>query len=431
MPRSTLIFGKKRGERRTGSKALGRAGLGLFSAVFFTAGVISLAFIVLKLSIPEWRVNHHFVETTCRVINKSDTSDGPQPSSPAIQVRYKVNGRSLTVWSRYDITGVMQGDSETGKKMLAEFQPGEEYRCWYDPRQPESVVLVRGYTWFAWLMLLVPAAFIAVGGGGLIFAVLTWGKSSERIAATGQRPAGLDFLLPAHDAASRPYPFVPDAQDLNDSPGIELAYRLPPASGRWILSIVALVCVLWNGTVVVFANMAVNAFQRGAPDWFLTIFILPLAAVVIALVALLVRELRTAVGIGTTFVEISAHPLVPGGTYETFVTQSGRLSVKSLDMKLVCEEVATYRQGTNTRRTTRRVYEEPIVSRQEFEIRQGQPFEGRAQVRVPPTAMHSFKGIHNRIDWKIVVRCAVNRWPDFERSFPVVVLPGPAAQEGT
>ncbi len=53
--RWSFFFAKKRGERRTGSSAMGRAALGLFAAIFFTAGMISLAFILLKLSIPEWR----------------------------------------------------------------------------------------------------------------------------------------------------------------------------------------------------------------------------------------------------------------------------------------------------------------------------------------------------------------------------------------
>jgi hypothetical protein len=426
--RWAIIFGKKRGQRRSGSNALGHAGLGLFAAVFVAAGVISLAFIVLKLSIPEWRVNHQFVATTCQVLATRIDSDSAGLTRPEIQVQYKVDDRDLTVWSHYDVTGVYQSDAQYTQKILAEFPPGQEYPCWYDPRRPETVVLARGYTWFAWLMLLVPAAFISIGGGGLIYTVLTWGKSNERLAATAQLTPALDYFRPAQSPTAEPFPFVPNPQQSNDSPGTFLAYRLPPGTGGWSLAAMVLLCVLWNVTVAVFVRMAVHSFQRGEPDWWLTIFILPFVVVGAAFLAILVRAILIETGIGPTLVEISAHPLAPGERYEIYVSQAGRLEIKSLDVKLVCEETATYRQGTNTRKATRRVYEQPLVSREALEMGRTLPFEARAHLEVPGDAMHSFKAIHNRIDWKIVVKGSVTRWPDFERSFPVIVRSSRAAE---
>ena len=39
--------------------------------------------------------------------------------------------------------------------------------------------------------------------------------------------------------------------------------------------------------------------------------------------------------------------------------------------------------------------------------------------------MHSFRSEHNEISWKLLVKGAVAGWPDYERSFPVIVHPGP------
>jgi hypothetical protein len=422
------FLGKKRGQRRTGSNTLGRAGLGLFSAICFAIGVISLAFIVLKFSIPEWRANHEFVETNCRVLATRAAMSNDGSTRPEIEVNYTVDEENLTTWSHYDISGIYQSDAGGAQAILERFEPGQEYPGWYDPRHPETVVLARGYTWFAWLMLLLPAAFISIGGGGLAYTMLTWGKSTERLAAAGGRAPGLELLLPAY--GTEEFPFVPDPHDLNDSPGTRLKYRLPTGTGRWRMVAIVVVCIFWNGVVALFARMAFLAYERGEPDWFLTVFLVPLAIAGLALIALLVREIATATAVGPTLVEISAHPLTPGREYDMVISQSGRLSIGSLQVKLVCEEVARYRQGTNTRTATRRVYEQSLASRDAFDIRPGVPFEVRGRLKVPAEAMHSFTADHNQVDWKIVVNAAITRWPDFERTFPLIVRPAAAPGDG-
>ncbi|MBI2823186.1 MAG: DUF3592 domain-containing protein [Planctomycetia bacterium] len=423
------LYGKKRGERRTGSSQLGRTGLGVFSAGFLLAGLVFLAVILWQLSIPEWRVNHQFVETKCQVLDTRIGMNADGLTRPEVHIEYEVDGRPFDAWT-YDITAAYQSDDAVARDALARFQPGNEYPCWYDPINPQTAVLARGYTWFAWLVLLLPAALISVGAGGLAYVLLTWGKSTERLAATGQRPAGLDLFKARGDATPK-YPFVPDPEELNDSPGTNLAYRLPAGTGEWNLLAALLFAVLWNGVVAVFLTMAVHGFRRGQPDWFLTIFVVPFALAGIGAIAFVIRQLMIATGVGPTIIEISSHPLFPGEEYDILMSQGGQLAIQSLELRLVCEEVATYRQGTNTRTAARRVYEQVLLSREGFDIQQGLPFEARARLAIPATAMHSFKAGHNRVDWKIVVKGAVARWPDFERGFPIIVCPAPANGEPT
>ena len=45
------------------------------------------------------------------------------------------------------------------------------------------------------------------------------------------------------------------------------------------------------------------------------------------------------------------------------------------------------------------------------------------QLAVPVGAMHSFKSGHNEVTWRILVKGSPARWPDFERSFPVIIYP--------
>ena len=134
---------------------------------------------------------------------------------------------------------------------------------------------------------------------------------------------------------------------------------------------------------------------------------------------------------GPTSVEVSNQPFYPGCVYDVFVTQAGRLSVHSLQLVLVCEEEAIYRQGTDVRTELRRVHQQQVFRTEGFEIVPPAPFERLCRLEVPDNAMHSFKSSHNAIRWKLVVQGDVSRWPPFERDFPVVVYPRVNGEGGT
>ena len=97
--------------------------------------------------------------------------------------------------------------------------------------------------------------------------------------------------------------------------------------------------------------------------------------------------------------------------------------MQSLSVWLACDEKASFRQGTDTRTECRRVYFDRCFLREQFEVQQGMPFEGRCQILVPSGAMHSFQSDHNEVCWKLIVKGSVAGWPDYEREFPVVVNP--------
>ena len=98
-------------------------------------------------------------------------------------------------------------------------------------------------------------------------------------------------------------------------------------------------------------------------------------------------------------------------------------------VSLVCEESATYRQGTNTRTETQEVCRQELFSREQFPIESGLPFETEIALDVPEWAMHSFKADHNEINWSLLVEDDVARWPNHKRSFLVIVRPLPGSIE--
>lgn len=422
------MYGKKRGHRRTGSRAWGSLGEALFDGFFLLTGSALLALLLAILVVPEWRVNHSYVETEGKVVEKFVASDSTSEGTvyrPQIKVRYEASGRKFEKWA-YDVhfgTGREYSSGREEKQAVIDrFEIGKTYPIWYDPVDPERVVLVRGYAWWFWLLLLLPVAFILIGGVRLGLTLYHWGKSDEHKAATSHLARQLDLLNETHGQPQ--FPTVPQVANATNSPGTRLRFRLPiNTSQGWRLFTLLALCLGWNAIVAVFVTLAIGSYLRGQPWWLLALFIGPFAAAGLALIYLFIRELLTATGVGPTQVEISDHPLRPGMACQVLISQGGRLAMQSLLVQLVCEEIAVYRQGTDTRTEQRRVFEQPILQRENFEIPPGLSFEQSAQIEIPPDSMHSFRSDHNEVQWKLVVHGQISGWPDFERSFPLIVYP--------
>lgn len=431
MARWLRLYEKKRGHRRTGSKQFASLGEALFFGVFLVAGAVFFAVMFANLVIPEWRANRHFAEVPAVVdrvvIHETEARDGSITYRPDIYIHYTVGGRRYHTVT-YNVRRDTFGNRDAALACADQFTPGSEYPCWYDPMDPAKAVLVRGYSGFVYVVLLVPISFFVIGTGGLIYTLSHWGTSAERRAAQVQRAARLDPADPAHQK-QRQFPAIPADANQTNSPGTTLAYRLPAAvAPGWALFLALAAALAWNALVAMFVVMVVEGHLRHEPDWGLTVFVSVFVLIGIGLLIYLARQWLVTTGIGATRVEISDHPLRPGQRYEILVAQAGRLAINFLEMQLACEERATYRQGTDTRTERRRVFQQKIYRRQGIEVRPGVPFEGRCPLEIPDAAMHSFKGDHNEIGWKLIVRADVAGWPNFEREFPVVVYPRAAGQ---
>lgn len=282
--------------------------------------------------------------------------------------------------------------------------------------------------WLLWLAIVVLASFVLIGFVGVTFTVFHLSSSTERRSAIAKRAGDMERLSD-NGAAAEVFPTVPTDDDITNSPGIRLTYRLPIAeSPAWQLVAATCFCLTWNGTSSVLGVVLIDGLLSRRPDWWLISFTVPFVAIGIGAVVYFVRQLRVHTGIGPTSVEISDHPLAPGKCYDVYISQSGRLSVATLKMYLVCEEEATYHQGTDVRTECRRVYEQLVFSQSKFDIREARAFEEQCELHVPEEGMHSFQGTFNAVQWKLVVLGSAKGWPNYERCFPVVVCPlhGPA-----
>jgi hypothetical protein len=193
------------------------------------------------------------------------------------------------------------------------------------------------------------------------------------------------------------------------------------ATSGWLSFTMAAVCISW--LLAMYVVQVAQRYMEGRPNWLLTWLMVPIVLAGVWTIVALARQVVLNIAIGTTRVEVSQHPFVPGGTFRGFVSQTGRLEVRWLQVQVVCEEQAIYQQGTDTRRASSRVYRATLLSKRKFEIRPQQAFEAEFDIPVPASAMHSFASPHNGVSWALLVRGRMAVWGDFERRFPIYVYP--------
>jgi hypothetical protein len=234
--------------------------------------------------------------------------------------------------------------------------------------------------------------------------------------------------------AAAVYPAVPDPGP-RATPGVVLAWRLKSdATHPYIAAaVMTVVALIWNGITYGAAWSHLAQWKGGLWNALGLLFFVPfiLIGLVLAVIAvfLWLQGLAHARSLGTV-VEISSHPVVRGVPIEVLIAQGGNYAHYQIGAELICEERATFRQGTDTRTETRIVRTVPLVPTEEVEIRPGQSFQRRLPLLIPADAMHSFAGTHNTIEWKIKVEGGpaantLQKWLAATHTFPLVVVPAP------
>lgn len=477
------LFTKKRGSRRTGSRISGILAEILFALLCLLSGIVGLVWIFMTYVVPEWKVHDQYVYAVCTIedtrvvqrqvagedvytpdeggdvplsapllvddtLSSSAGDDAPiaddtaQPGQggrvisalrrslykvkykPEVLIRYEVDGVIYQNWT-YDIhtiSGHKYYDTrEEADRMIADLKKGTQYQCWHDPTNPQRVVLVSYWTWEHWFSLIIPISLILLGGGMLahLLFYVKYGSREYSVAAS-QRTSPIAPFLEEQDEQT-PYPNVPDASMITDSPGVRLAYRLPrDQSFAWKLFTLLAMCVLWNIFVVGFS---ISSFREQPLDWIRLVFTFFFAASGVAFVGIVLKELRSTTKIGLTFVEVDRFPIRPQEPCRVFISQGGRLKMYWLNVMLVCEEEVIFTHGTNTRREVQRVFQKQLFCEEGFEITTSSPFEYEFILELPEHAMHSFVSPRNQVKWLILVEGAAAGCPVFNRVFPLIVYP--------
>ena len=276
------------------------------------------------------------------------------------------------------------------------------------------------------LFLLLPLFLIVLGIIGLVEFFRTSTVSKERKAhrLLTMPPSPLHALVV--ESPSSTWPTVPDTRIVNESPGTHLAYRMPVGSDSFfpILAFI-LFGLAWN---VVAVAITLYAFRLPYTNWCDAVFEITLWtlfwSVGLAILGLSGYRLLLLFRFGPTVLEISDHPVLPGRRYRLFLMQSGVLRFRQLTVDVYCEEVARFRQGTDTVTSRKEVFRQSLLYRTDFETTLEASFVQEFFMQLPQEAMHSFRQHHNEIVWKIAISADVIGYPPVKRECQIVVLSG-------
>lgn len=276
-----------------------------------------------------------------------------------------------------------------------------------------------------WLRIVLAIAMIAIGCyfiTGLLWKVSV---SRERRQALVNK-AGEIELLNDFRRRREDLPSVPVEPPLH---GVVLPFRLMP-SGRnfWRLLTSGGMSVMLVTIASILLPTAFAEFSAGSPISIALIFSTLICLAALWFMYRFFRQLLKLTGIGPTSIELSHYPLIPGRSCQVRLLQPSRITIRVLSAWLVCQEEATFDQGTDIRTETRDVFRQRIFRKRSFDVTASEPFETTFEMSIPAGAMHSFKSANNRIRWKIEVQAEAKGWPGLSRTFRLSVHPG-IAQE--
>lgn len=423
----------------------------LFFLAVFCVGLIIFLFQLLTWTIPRRIEESRLQKIPCRVEaarllsrdtspSEADTTETPSTNGDGAESRNGVkaerNGLRREYRPEFDISyrfgadrtlrqrtlGVETdgeehylADKKRAEAILAAFPVGEILDCWVDRDNPETAYLLRDNPSWGWCVQGIALILVVFGAVGLWWALRFRSISEER------RAARVNGFAPSPDASTT----IPEATFINDSPGTHLAYRLPAVSQPTTrLFGIVVFAIVWN--LAVWGGLLIILFAGGqdrADNIFTAIFGIAFCGFGVVLAIIAIHYLLQAFGCGPTLLEISDHPLYPGRNYRLILTQPGVFRVIHFELRLVCEEIARFRQGTDTITNRKEVFRQVLYERNDFETTADMPIQHEMLLRLPLGAMHSLRCESNEIRWKLVIEARLAGWPDLYRECPIIVNP--------
>lgn len=386
------------------SRHLGQRGQMIFFSLFLLVGLIMAG--IFGSWVYDAVAARNWPTVPCVVLSsavRSHTSDDGTTYSIDILYQYEIDGREYRS-NRYSVFGGSSSGYAGKQAVVDQLPPGAETVCYVNPNDPAYAILYRGWSW-AYLLVLFPLPFIAVGAGGLI--------------AMRRRTT----------RAETPPPQVSNASTARSSLPRTPARLKPQMSPKGKLGFLLLFATIWNGIVSVFVVMAINSWRKGDPDYFLSCFMIPFVVIGLGTIAGVIHCLLALFNPKLT-VTIDRQAIPLGESAKLQWEFGGRIDrIERLRITLEGTERARYETRSNGKRstsTTSKRFAEYVV----FETQNPPQIErGTATLEIPADTMHSFDGGDNKIIWTLAVRGEIARWPDVVQEYEIDVLPMPLPQE--
>jgi hypothetical protein len=174
------------------------------------------------------------------------------------------------------------------------------------------------------------------------------------------------------------------------------------------------------------------AWFTGAP-WYFLLFGVPFVVIGPGILGagawgLIVRPALVGMAFGPATVQLSPPTVHPGETVRVRYEQAARrnLEVRRVLIRLVLQEHATYRRGTNTYTA---LHDRPV---DQYEapgraLTAGQLLTEECTLRVPVDGMHSLNAPRNKLRWLVRIEIDTPAAPDVREETEFSVMPDVAA----
>ena len=387
--------------------------IGAFFSVFLLVGACVSYGLFFR---PLWKIYcaRNWPALPCVVISSEvrtseDGDDGPTYSIN-IFYSYEFNGSAFK-GNAYGFLGGSSSGYKSKQAVVSRHPPGSMTVCYANPSDPTEAVLVRGFTpdmWFG----LIPLVFFFVGAGGIYFTFRTYRRgmlAGTSLSAPAERQSK-DCLLRGRLVPSRAQGWTPNSESV----------VLKPKTSPWMkLFGTVFACLFWNGIVSVFVVQAVKSWRAGAPEWGLTIFLIPFVAIGVGLVGA-VPYFFMGLFNPRPCIKVTPGSVPLGQTLEVQWAFAGRSGVlQKLLLHLEGREEATFSQGSNSVTDKNVFFSQVLVNSQT----PSEMNSGGTRVTIPARLAPSFAGKHNKIVWEIHLHGEIDWWPDLREEFAVAVMP--------
>jgi len=201
-------------------------------------------------------------------------------------------------------------------------------------------------------------------------------------------------------------------------------YRVVHKKGWQSLILLTVLAVIFG---LVTAALAPSVWSRWA-------LVPGLMALVFGLISLALayasgHELLVLLRFQPTVIELSKHPIPLGEEVDVVVSQDGPVRLNRLEVTLRCEEVVSYRVGTNTKTDRETQHEERLCDATDVVVAREEPFVYETKLQLPRRAMHSLDLESNDVRWTLRIEGDVVNYPDFDYEVLLCVAPAlPEAQ---
>ena len=207
---------------------------------------------------------------------------------------------------------------------------------------------------------------------------------------------------------------VPD-----DEPG---AVELKPAQGRFAkLVFIGIFSLIWNGfvwSVLCFAILP-DIVKGSGEAWFGLLFLSLFAIIGLVLIGAFIHQLLALTNPRLRLI-VNRRTFRPGDLLELEWECSGNPSrLTSLTIAIEGRESATYTRGTDTSTDTHVFERTPLATLDDAVA----ILSGRVKIQLSVETVPTFIASHNKIEWILIVRGVIPRWPDISDDYPITILP--------